>query len=196
MTGTITSICVYCGSSRNPQKIYEEAAIELGNFLAQHKIQLVYGGGKSGLMGVVAETCLKAKGQVTGVMTDFLLGYEGVPDNLTELILLPTMHARKKKMFDLSQGFVVLPGGLGTLDEAFEILTWRQVGLHSKPIVFVNIKKYWDPLLKKLIPHMITENFVRPTDKNLFSCVDRIDHILEMLEREPYANKDFVSKWG
>lgn len=196
MTGCVRSVCVYCGSSRNPKSIYVEACQKFGEILAQNQVRLIYGGGDVGLMGVIAQSCLDAGGQVTGVMTDFLMHYEGIPNNLTELIIVPSMHERKQKMFELSDGFVAFPGGLGTLEEVFEVMTWRQVGLHSKPIVFASIDDYWSILVEKLIPHMAEERFVRQTDRHLFSTVIDVENILTTLEREPHENKDFVSKWG
>jgi uncharacterized protein (TIGR00730 family) len=139
MSRSVKSICVYCGSSYGPKDEYVEACIKFAQIMSDAGITLVYGGGDVGLMSVIAQSQIKAGGKVIGVMTDFLMQYEGVPANLSELIMVTSMHERKQKMFELSDAFVAFPGGFGTLEEIFEVMTWRQVGLHSKPIVFANI---------------------------------------------------------
>ena len=128
----MNSICVYCGSSNTVDQRYKDVAVELGTLLAKKDITLIFGGGGVGLMGLISDACLKAGGRAVGVMTEFLFEYEGTRREITELHVVKSMHERKCKMFDLSDGFIILPGGFGTLDEAFEILTWRQVGLHNK----------------------------------------------------------------
>lgn len=193
---SLHTLCVFCGSSNDVLPPYIKVAIELGAYMAKNHIPMVYGGGDTGLMGTVARTCLEKGGHVTGVTIDALMTVEGSPPQLSELIIVSSMHERKKKMFDLSTAFVVLPGGLGTLDEAFELLTWRQIGLHNKPLIFLNSHDYWTPLLEILIPHMIREKFVRSTDQQLFLSTKCVTNVLSLIEREPHDNKNFVSKWG
>lgn len=192
----IKSICVYCGSSLNPQPVYAQAAENLGRLLAQEKIRLVFGGGHVGLMGVVSDACLQHKGEVLGVMTDFLDEYEGGHRGITELRLVSSMHERKMMMFEESDAFVILPGGLGTLDETFEVLTWKQIGMHGKPIVFYDVQGYWSALFKDFLGHMTHEGFVRQEDTQLFTLVDKVDDILTAIHMSPKPTKDFVAKWG
>ena len=192
----IRSLCVYCGSSKSPKESYAKAAEKMGQLLAENGIRLVYGGGDVGLMGIVAQACIKNGGYAIGVMTEFLMRYEGLPDDLSELHVVQSMHERKQKMFELSDGFIILPGGLGTLDETFEVLTWRQVGLHGKSVVFVDVDGYWAPLLDTLLPHMIREGFVRSADENLLGRVKSVEEVIPAFQKTPYANTDFVSKWG
>lgn len=152
--------------------------------LAQHKIRLVYGGGHIGLMGVAADAALEHEGEVTGVIPKFLKDMEVGHDGCTELIITESMHERKQRMAELSDAFVILPGGLGTLDEAFEILTWRQLRLHDKPVIFVNIDNFWSPLLD-MIDYQISENYVRAEHRRLYDVATRIEDILPMIERSP-----------
>tara|TARA_A100000171_G_scaffold53011_1_gene75370 strand:+ start:1803 stop:2390 length:588 start_codon:yes stop_codon:yes gene_type:complete len=192
----IRSLCVYCGSSKNPKPYYVKAAADLGHLLAESDIKLVFGGGRVGLMGVVSDACMEKGGQVLGVMTDFLNEFEGGHTEITDLRIVSSMHERKMIMFDESDAFVILPGGLGTLDEAFEVLTWKQVGMHGKPIIFVDVERYWSGLFETFLNHMIENGFVRAEDKKLFTLVDSVDGVLQAVYDSPEANKDFVSKWG
>ena len=154
------TICVYCGSGcgRNPE--YVAAARRLGQDLAQSDIGLVYGGGSLGLMGEVAKATLAAGGRVTGIIPDFLVQRERMLTDVNELIVTANMHERKMTMFEHADGFVALPGGMGTLEELVEISTWAQLGRHNKPIILANIGNYWDPLLV-LFDHMRQEQFIR-----------------------------------
>jgi uncharacterized protein (TIGR00730 family) len=192
----VDSICVYCGSSADPKPVYVEAAQKVGRLLAHEKIKMVFGGGRVGLMGVVSDACVRAGGNVLGIMTDFLNSYEGGHTGITELQIVPTMHERKQVMFDHSDAFVVLPGGLGTLDETFEMLTWKQVGLHKKPIILVDIDQYWSGLFTTFFHHMIDQGFVRREDEALFTLVSCVDDILPAIASAPTPNKDFMAKWG
>ena len=176
------SICVYCGSSDRGRDSHRTAAYDLGATLAQNQIRLVYGGGDIGLMGIVADSVLEHDGDVTGVIPQFLMDMEVGHDGCTELIITKNMHERKQRMAELSDAFVILPGGLGTLDEAFEILTWRQLRLHDKPVIFVNVDDFWSPLLA-MIDNQITENYVRAEHRHLYDVVARIEDILPMIER-------------
>jgi uncharacterized protein (TIGR00730 family) len=192
----INSICVYCGSAARPKPEYVQAAQDVGRLLAREKIRLVFGGGHVGLMGVVSDACVEAGGDVLGIMTSFLNEYEGGHTGIAELRIVPNMHERKEQMFENSDAFVILPGGLGTLDETFEVLTWKQVGLHGKPIVIVDTLGYWSGLFDVFFNHMIEHGFVRKEDLSLFTIVSRVEDILPAIANAPEANKDFVSKWG
>jgi len=158
----IRSICVYCGSSPGRDAGYLKAGHVLGRSIAESGLRLVYGGGTKGIMGAVSEGALKAGGKVTGIIPHFLLSKEATQaalDRLDELVVTQNMHERKHTMFEKSDAFVALPGGVGTLEEIVEIMTWAQLGHHRKPIAFVNVKRFWDPMLA-LIDHMRAEGFV------------------------------------
>lgn len=180
----IKSVCIYCGSSAGASPAYAEAARRLGRELGEQGMRLVYGGGRIGLMGVAADAALAAGGQVIGVIPDNLQLRERGHHGVTELRVVGSMHERKNVMFELSDAFIILPGGYGTLDEAFEMLTWRQLRLHDKPVLFANIDGYWDPL-KGLIDHFIREGFAQETSRRLFIFVDKAEDILPTLLRQP-----------
>ena len=189
----IRSVCVYCGASERIDQRYKDIAIELGQALAKADITLVFGGGRVGLMGVISTACLQAGGRVIGIMPDFLYEREGTHENLTELHIVKTMHERKQKMFEYADAFVILPGGFGTLDEAFEIITWQQVGLHNKPIIWFNAFNYWLNLLNLQINHMIEEGFVQPKDYHIFDQAQSVSEIIKLLTHVPVSNKDQVT---
>lgn len=153
-------ICVFCGSSTGTNPVYEEAARELATALVARHIGVVYGGGRIGLMGVVADTALAAGGEVVGVIPRPLASRELAHTGLTEMKFVASMHERKATMSALADGFVTLPGGLGTLEETFEILTWAQLGIQRKPIGILNVNGYYDPFLR-LFTHGIREGFIR-----------------------------------
>jgi uncharacterized protein (TIGR00730 family) len=159
-------LCVFCGSSHGSNPAYAEAAAHAGKELASRGIGLVYGGGNVGLMGVLADSVLAAGGHVTGVIPEALMakevGHRGLPD----LRVVKTMHERKALMAELADGFVALPGGIGTFEEFFEIVTWAQLGLHSKPCGLLNVNGFYDPLLR-LLDHAIAERFVKPKQRDL-----------------------------
>jgi uncharacterized protein (TIGR00730 family) len=180
----VKSLCVYCGSASNASQTHRDAAARLGALLAERGIRLVYGGGHVGLMGLMADAALAAGGQVIGVIPRFLIEAEAGHANLTELLVVDSMHERKQKMFEMADGFVVLAGGLGTLDETIEIITWRQLKLHDKPIVLVDIEGYWAPL-RALIEAAIAQGFARPDVWELFTLVGRIEDILPALAATP-----------
>jgi uncharacterized protein (TIGR00730 family) len=175
-----SSICVYCGSSADVAQSYKDAAVHLGREAGERGIEVIYGGGRVGLMGLVADATLAAGGRVTGIIPSHILEWEVAHQTLTELIVVENMHQRKMMMFERSEAFVILPGGLGTLDEAFEILTWKQLGLHSKPIIVANIDGYWDGLLA-LVRHGVNEGFIRARHANLFVEVGDVAGILSAL---------------
>jgi len=170
------SIAVFCGSSYGASEQYVEKAKQFGVILTKQDIKLIYGGASVGLMGVIADSVLKNGGQVTGVMPHFLERREIAHPNLTDLIIVDSMHERKAKMAKLAEGFVALPGGSGTLEEFFEMFTWSQLRLHDKPCALLNINEYFNPLLT-LFNHMINENFLHEKFKQSL-IIDEDPHVL------------------
>lgn len=154
------NICVFCGSSKGKNPVYAEAARKLGALIAQNNHALIYGGGNVGLMGIVADAVMDNKGEVTGVIPQFLMNREVGHNGLTRLEIVESMHQRKQRMADLSQAFIAIPGGWGTLEELAEILTWRQLGLISHPIVLLNIDNFYTPLISQM-QLMLDEGFVK-----------------------------------
>lgn len=179
---SIRNICVYCGSSSGTDPRFTEAAQAFGAILAEHDIRLIYGGGSIGLMGAVANSVLAKGGQITGIIPDFLAGKERPMAELQELIVTRDMHERKRIMFERSDAFVALPGGIGTLEELVEQLTWAQLGRHKKPILIVNIGGFWDPL-RALLDHMHDLAFVHSANNIKLLCADRVEDILPMLRK-------------
>jgi uncharacterized protein (TIGR00730 family) len=180
----VSSVCVYCGSSVGNDRRYREAAKKLGALLAGRGITLVYGGGGIGLMGAMARACQEAGGEVIGIIPHFLKQAEKGMGGLIRLEVVDSMHVRKERMFALADAFIVLPGGLGTLDETFEILTWRLLGLHDKPIVIIDLDGYWRPLAE-LIAHAMERGFARPTTPGLFRMVPSVEAALAALAEAP-----------
>jgi uncharacterized protein (TIGR00730 family) len=160
------SLCVFCGSSPGRDPAYSAAARELGTLLAQRGTTIVYGGGNVGLMGLVADAALAANGEVVGVIPRALVDREVAHRRLTKLHVVDTMHERKQLMHQLSDGFIVLPGGIGTLDELFETLTWALLGVHGKPCGLLDVAGFWQPLLQ-LLEHQTSQGFVRPHHSRL-----------------------------
>jgi uncharacterized protein (TIGR00730 family) len=156
----VRTVCVYCGSGFGTNPAFREAAQELGTALARAGMALVYGGGDVGLMGTVARAVLEAGGHVTGIIPDFLQARENMLDAVNETIVVPDMHTRKRLMFERADAFVTLPGGIGTLEELVEQLTWAQLGRHRKPVILVSIADFWAPLLD-LFAHMRAHGFIR-----------------------------------
>lgn len=181
MTGKKPTVCVYCGSRFGNDKTYEEAAKALGERLAQDGNTLVYGAGTVGLMGVVARAALDKGGDVIGVIPDHLDDVEITQDGLTETITTNTMHERKKIMFDRSDAFVVLPGGLGTMDETFEVLTWAQLGLHDHPIVVWNVGGFWTSL-KDFVWKMCDAGFVDAKTLEKLIFVDTLEEVIQTID--------------
>jgi uncharacterized protein (TIGR00730 family) len=190
----IKSICVYCGSSINVDDDFKIAAEEMGKILAARGIRLVYGGGKAGLMGIIADSVMKNGGEVTGIIPSHIAEREIQHTGLTELHVVDTMHVRKQMMVDHSDAFLVLPGGIGTMEEMCEIMTWRQLGIHDMPIVIANLKNFWGPFLET-IENIIQQGFMRETDLKLATVVDKIDDIMEAFDRAPQESFDPSSKW-
>jgi uncharacterized protein (TIGR00730 family) len=177
---TIKTICVYCGSGPGTNPRFVEAAIAFGKVLAENGIRLVYGGGSIGLMGAVATSVLDHGGAVTGIIPDFLTSRENALKRVQEMIVTPDMHERKRLMFERSEAFVALPGGIGTLEELVEQLTWQQLGRHSKPILLANIDGFWEPLLA-LLAHMRATQFIRATLAVNILKAERVEDILPRL---------------
>ena len=176
----IKTICVYCGSGPGSNPRFIQTAIALGKVLAENRIRLVYGGGSIGLMGALATSVLDHGGTVTGIIPDFLTARENALTRVQELIVTPDMHERKRLMFESSDAFVALPGGVGTLEELVEQLTWKQLGRHTKPILLANVDGFWEPLLA-LLAHMRATQFIRPTlDVDILKA-ERVDDILPRL---------------
>jgi len=188
MSQIMKSVCVYCGASSGASENFLKIATDIGRALGEHRIRLVYGGGGIGLMGALADAALAAGGEVLGIIPEHLqqaeLGHRG----LTDLKIVDSMHTRKRMMFDLSEAFIVLPGGMGTLDETFEIITWRQLGMHDKPIILVNHGEYWDPFLD-LVDHVIDNGFARPALRQLFSVVSGVGRLFDLLGAEPQTRE-------
>ena len=185
------SITVFCGSSFGSDKIYEEQAFLLGKILAKQDIQLIYGGSETGLMGTIANGALSENGKVTGVLPRFLKSKEIAHKNLTELILVETMHERKTKMNELCDGVIVLPGGYGTLEEFFEMITWAQLGLHKKPIGVLNIDGFYDNLIS-LVQNMVDKGFLKQVNRDMLLISNTIDELLEMMRNYQAPT---VGKW-
>lgn len=178
----ISSLCVYCGSSNAVPLRHKDAAARLGRVLAEAGVSLVYGGGRVGLMGIMADAALAAGGRVVGVIPRHLVEVEMGHGSVSELHVVSTMHERKQKMFELSDAFAILPGGLGTLDEAFEMVTWRQLRLHDKPIVVVDQDGYWGPLMA-LIDAIEADGYAKGIRGRLLEVVANVDALLPALER-------------
>ena len=176
----IKTICVYCGSGPGTNPHFIESAKALGKVLAENGIRLVYGGGSIGMMGAVATSTLDHGGCVTGIIPDFLTMRENALSRVQEMIVTPDMHERKRLMFERSDAFVALPGGIGTLEELVEQLTWQQLGRHSKPVLLANIDGFWEPLFS-LLAHMRATQFIRSSLSIEILKADRVEDILPRL---------------
>lgn len=185
------SICVFCGSNPGARLLFQEAAVAMGGAIAQRGLTLVYGGGKAGLMGHLADAALAAGAEVIGVMPEFLVAKEISHDNLTQLHIVESMHERKTKMATLADGFLALPGGYGTLEEFCEVLTWANLGLHQKPCGLLNVDQYYDPLLA-MFDRATQENLVRARMRSLVLTAETPDALLH--EMETYQPQ-LVNQW-
>jgi uncharacterized protein (TIGR00730 family) len=174
------TICVFCGSGKGNHAVYEKAAADLARILVEHRLNLIYGGGSIGLMGVMADTVLALKGRVTGIIPKFLYDLEVGHDGVTELIIVESMHDRKARMAEMADGFIALPGGFGTLEELSEIMTWIQLKLIEKPVGLLNINGYYDHFLKQL-DHMVEESFLKIKNRNILLQSDKPDKLITML---------------
>lgn len=179
MTQPLT-FCVYCGSGHGNDPIYTETARKLGRAMAEAQIGLVYGGGAIGLMGTVARAVLDHGGHVTGIIPDFLQAKERLIADAQETIIVPDMHTRKKMMFDKADAFIALPGGIGTLEELVEQLTWAQLGRHQKPILMADVKQFWKPLLV-VLEHMREAGFIRQGLEVRYLVSEKIEDAVPML---------------
>lgn len=185
------SICVYCGSNAGSKPVYTERAIALGDRIAKDGLQLVYGGGNVGLMGTVADAALQAGGEVIGVIPEQLMGWEVAHKGVTQLEVVANMHERKMRMFDLADGFIALPGGFGTLDEMFEMLTWRQLGIGNKPCAFLDVEGFYTPLLT-MIDRMVDERFLHPDQRQDLWHGEDLDALMQWMKDYTPAQ---ASKW-
>jgi uncharacterized protein (TIGR00730 family) len=193
----LESTCVFCGSSDDADPEFLAAASELGRQLAEARIRLVYGGGGVGLMGAVARGAHAAHGEVLGIIPTFLVAQERALE-VVEHIIVDNMHERKMLMFLRSDSFVVLPGGIGTLEEVVELLSWRRLELHAKPVVFYNPRGFWDPLFK-LFQHTVNENLTPPEFMDAWVSVDTVDEIVPALVGqglEPFPSEAAVGRRG
>ena len=177
----IKSVCVYCGSGFGDDPIFAETALALGREMAERGVRLVYGGGNVGLMGTIAQSVLDHGGYVTGIIPDFLKSREKLLDDVQETIVVSDMHTRKRLMFEKADAFVALPGGIGTLEELVEQMTWAQLGRHTKPILMLNTKGFWKPLLT-LFAHMRDQGFIRPGLELNYLVAERVQDVLPMLD--------------
>jgi uncharacterized protein (TIGR00730 family) len=190
----VRRVCVFCGSSVGTHPGYRSAAAAMGRTLVRRGKGLVYGGGRVGLMGVIADAVLEAGGEVIGIIPDSLAVKEIRHDGLTELVVVPNMHARKAKMAELSDAFVAMPGGYGTLEELFEVVTWAQLGLHDKPVALLNVGGYFDGLLG-CIDSAVAEGFIKPEDRRLLMSGSEPDALLDALERfEPLPQEKWIKR--
>jgi uncharacterized protein (TIGR00730 family) len=176
----INALCVYCGSSPGTDPAFIEAARDFGKILADNGVRLVYGGGSVGMMGALADAVLEHGGEVTGIIPEFLTKRERPRRLAQELIVTQDMHERKRTMFERADGFVAFPGGIGTLEELVEQITWAQLGRHKKPILIANINGYWDPLLT-LVEHMRVQQFVPPALRVDFLVAKHVEEIMPKL---------------
>lgn len=180
---SIGSICVFCGSRPGRQGVYGEAAEKLGRALAMRDIKLVYGGSGVGLMGTIADAVLKEGGRVLGVIPEALVEREVAHHHVTDLRIVRNMHERKSLMYESADGFIAMPGGIGTLEEFFEVYTWKALGDHQKPLGLLNVAGYYDPLVR-LLDHITEEGFVDEAVRRMVRVSDDPDQLLEMLEEE------------
>ena len=188
----IFSLCVFCGSKTGKSPAYEAAARQLGEQMADRGIRLVYGGGRIGLMGVVADAVLAGGGEVIGIIPEFLKDLEVGNDAVTEQIVTGSMHARKIRMFELADGFVVLPGGLGTLEETLEIITWKQLQLHAKPVVVLNTDGYWS-VFEDLIRRTVDSGFAHSAVAELFAMVAKPEDVFPALAAQPEPKEEVLT---
>ncbi len=188
------NVCVYCGSSSGRRKDYAEAAAALAAQLVKHNMNLVYGGASVGIMGEIADAVLDAGGQVIGVMPRALVEKEVQHDGLTELLVVDSMHERKLRMAEISDGFIAMPGGLGTLEELFEILTWAQLGFHQKPCALLNVASYYDKL-SAFLNHAVEEQFIKSVHSHMLLIEENPEKILQsMLTYQPPTEDKWIKR--
>lgn len=189
----IRALCVYCGSSNAVAAPYREAAGDLGARLAAAGIEIVFGGGRVGLMGLLADAALASGGRVTGIIPRHLRDAELAHPGLGELVLVESMHERKRLMAERADAFAVLPGGIGTLDEMFEMVSWKQLGLHDKPILLADIDGYWAPL-RALLDHIVDNGFAPPRTRRLVRVVPTVAALMRALAEAPTPDREIDSE--
>ena len=176
----IQSVTVFCGSKPGKNPAYEQQAIQLGNLLAKHQVTLIYGGGNKGIMGAVANGCLKNGGKVIGIIPKLLLEWEAQHEGLTELIVTENMHQRKLLLYNKGEAAIVLPGGLGTMDELFEMLVWNNLSIHDKKVIIYNFEGYYDALIA-LLNKMETEDFMYERAQYQFEVCNTLEELIQVL---------------
>jgi uncharacterized protein (TIGR00730 family) len=186
------TVCVYCGSSDKMSDEYLQSALQMGAVIAARGLTLAYGAGCTGMMGAVANGALEAGGEVIGVIPEMFTTPTLMHNGLSHLEVVPSMHARKQLLVDISDAFIALPGGYGTFEELFEILTWAQIGLHNKPVGLLNVRHYFD-LLLSAIEHARIEGFIYAEHRSLFVCDDQPERLLDQLEQYQYPHG--MEKW-
>ncbi|WP_193172995.1 LOG family protein [Nisaea nitritireducens] len=188
------SICVFCGSSGRVDEAFRQAATQFGTLVGEKGYDLVYGGGHVGLMGIAADAALASGASVLGVIPKFLQDYEVGHEGLNELVVTDNMHDRKRIMYERSDAFVILPGGLGTMDETFEVVTWTQLGLSKKPVVIANINGFWDPLLT-LVDHLVATGFAREENRAIIQVANSVEEVFPLVAAVPVTHGSVDSKW-
>lgn len=178
------TLCVFCGARNEVAAAHLEMGTKVGEAIAQSNLRLVFGGANCGMMGAVANAAMQNNGEVIGVFPHHLRTHEAEHKGITETIIVGSMHERKKLMFDLSDMFVILPGGFGTMDEMFEILTWRQIGLHQKPVFIFNHQGYWNPLIV-MMEHIIEQQFARPINREFYQIFDTLGELMTAMNETP-----------
>jgi len=187
--GKRKTVCVFCGAQNRVPQVHLDMGKEVGKKLAENSISLVYGGGDCGIMGAVANSVMKHGGWVTGIFPESLRNIENEHQGLNKIIIVDTMHTRKELMYMKSDMFIILPGGFGTMDEMFEILTWKQLELHDKPIIIFNHEHYWDHLIA-LMNNIIDKGFARIETKDLYTVVNTIDELVACIVKSPRHHAD------
>lgn len=187
------SICVYCGSADGSHPDFVSAARQTGSHLARSGLRLIYGGGRTGLMGVVADSALEAGGEVVGVITESMNTPALAHPGLTRMEVTPLIHQRKARMYELADGFIALPGGFGTLDELFETLTWVQIGIHTKPVGLLNVNCYYDHLLA-MLDRAVQENFIFPEHRRSLACANTPEAVFEQMRAHQHS-PEAVKRW-
>jgi hypothetical protein len=185
------NICMFCGSTVGKNPIYKQTAQEVGLLFVKKQIRLIYGGGRVGLMGIIADTVMQNGGKVVGIIPQFLIEMEVAHSRLSEMIMVKTMHERKKRMTDMAQGFMIMPGGIGTMDEFFEVFTWAQLGLHAKPIGLLNTNGFFDKLLA-YIDFAVEEGFVKPQSREMILIETDAEQLIENMQNYEASH---VKKW-
>ncbi|MBI1272505.1 MAG: TIGR00730 family Rossman fold protein [Alphaproteobacteria bacterium] len=188
------NLCVYCGSANRIAEKYKLGVADVGKLLAEQNIRVIYGGARTGLMGILADSVLEAGGKVMGIIPQAVAEHEMQHTGLTELEVVDTLHTRKQAMFDRSDAFLILPGGLGTLDELFEIMTWKQLGMHNKHIIIYNMHGFWKPL-QAMVDHIVAHNFAPVSHRTLYCMVSSMGELLTELGRDRDPFLDPNKKW-